>query len=264
MAFLKTIWKANSKHEKLSEELALQNSKETETEQTQIIDAENEVVTFKLKYLGSTAVDKILGTNVSTEAVKNIIKTTKAKGRKKLQRVIVSISLQGIAVTDMEGNDILKISIYRISNCSTDPTHRQIFSFISTDPDKTSECHAFLCPRRKVTETVTLAVAHAFTTAYETWRQQPQTINNSTKNNIQTQENIINDLNKANAIIKNVEEEKLIDFDDEEPFNEYDLFCIDKPPNQNNVSTHWVSFDDDFSPSGTSPKETRRSEFAFA
>lgn len=160
----------------LSEELALQNNKdpelENEIEFTE--DAEDNVVTFKLKYLGSTVVEKVTGDSISVEAVKNIVKVAKAS-RKKLQRVNLTISLKGISVTDLQGNDILKISIYRISNCSTDASHRQVFSFISTDPNETMECHAFLCSKRKVAETVTLAVAHAFSTAYEAWRILPST-----------------------------------------------------------------------------------------
>jgi hypothetical protein len=52
MAFLKSIWKTNGKHHKLSEELALQNAKEAESEQMEMIENENDVITFKLKYLG--------------------------------------------------------------------------------------------------------------------------------------------------------------------------------------------------------------------
>lgn len=33
------------------------------------------------------------------------------------------------------------------------------------------ECHAFLCPKRKVTQAVTLTVAKAFNAAYEAWRK---------------------------------------------------------------------------------------------
>jgi hypothetical protein len=101
--------------------LALQNAKEAESEQMEMIENENDVITFKLKYLGSTVVEKMTGDNISTEAVKNIIKVTKA-GRKKLQRVHIAISLKGIVVTDLEGNDILKISIYRsVSSPSSAP-----------------------------------------------------------------------------------------------------------------------------------------------
>lgn len=33
------------------------------------------------------------------------------------------------------------------------------------------ECHAFLCPKRKVTQAVTLTVAKSFNAAYEAWRK---------------------------------------------------------------------------------------------
>ncbi|KAJ3624594.1 hypothetical protein MTP99_018206 [Tenebrio molitor] len=240
MAFLKSIWKTNGKHHKLSEELALQNAKEAESEQMEMIENENDVITFKLKYLGSTVVEKMTGDNISTEAVKNIIKVTKA-GRKKLQRVHIAISLKGIVVTDLEGNDILKISIYRISNCSTDPTHRQVFSFVSTDSHETMECHAFICPKRKMAETVTLAVAHAFGTAYEAWRIMPSTKEFTSK------ENERNNINQKEEGKKSAEsdivEEKLIDFDDE-PDTENQSFDFGRPPCQEN--SHWVCFDDDF------------------
>ncbi|KAJ8943264.1 hypothetical protein NQ318_017281, partial [Aromia moschata] len=231
----------------LSEELALQNSKEVESETSDIIESENDVVTFKLKYLGSTVVEKITGESISTEAVKNILKTAKAKGRKKLQRVNVAISLKGIAVTDMQGNDIFKISIYRISNCSTDPTHRQIFSFIATDADETMECHAFICSKRKMTETVTLAVAHAFSTAYEAWRVLPTT-KEFQKTAINVQDG--DEQHKAEeekdgsagsgGAIEDVVEEKLIDFDDEAG-NDEESFSFERPPCEQTVNTHWVS-----------------------
>lgn len=57
-------------------------------------------------------VEKLEGENISAEAVKNILKTAK-NSRKKLKRVNVEISLKGISVTDLQGNDIIKISIYR-------------------------------------------------------------------------------------------------------------------------------------------------------
>ncbi|RZC38763.1 low density lipoprotein receptor adapter protein 1, partial [Asbolus verrucosus] len=225
----------------LSEELALQNGKEAESEQIEMIENENDVITFKLKYLGSTVVEKIVGDNINTEAVKNIIKVTKA-GRKKLQRVNIAISLKGIVVTDLEGNDIFKISIYRISNCSTDPTHRQVFSFVSTDSNETMECHAFICSKRKMAETVTLAVAHAFSTAYEAWRILPST-KEFEKNAIMFKENEKNNINQneeEKIVVNDIVEEKLIDFDDE-PESEDQSFVFGKPPCQENLTNHWVT-----------------------
>nr|CAH7723452.1 unnamed protein product [Callosobruchus chinensis] len=280
MAFFRTIWKTNSKHKKLSEDLVLQSLKEGDVDQTSTIDIEDEIVTFKLKYLGSTVVEKVSGENISVEAVKNIMKTAKAnKGRKKLQRVNVNISLKGISVTDSQGTDILKISIYRISNCSTDPTHRQIFSFISTDSTETMECHAFICSKRKVAETVTLAVAHAFSTAYEAWKILPggkefgkdlpdgkvfgkelygEKELDSGKDLTSGKEQKENEKNQLNHLPKPsgkseeiIQEEKLIDFDSE-PCGEEDFF------GQQDVTSHWVCFDDDFlseTPTKTTFKE---------
>lgn len=63
-------------------------------------------------FAGSTVVEKIVGENISPEAVKNVIKVAKASG-KKLPRVNVAISLKGINVTDNKGNDMFEVSIYR-------------------------------------------------------------------------------------------------------------------------------------------------------
>lgn len=56
--------------------------------------------------------EKLSSESISTEAVKNLLKTTKA-ARKKLQRVQIAISRKGIIVTDLQGNDIFKVSIFR-------------------------------------------------------------------------------------------------------------------------------------------------------
>lgn len=58
----------------------------------------------------------------------------------------------------------------RISYCSADATHDHVFAFIATNLNETMECHAFLCPKRKMAQTVTLTVAQAFNTAYEAWQ----------------------------------------------------------------------------------------------
>lgn len=252
---IKPIWKANSKHKKLSEDSALQTGKEVIIEsENDVIEAENDVVTFKLKYLGSTVVDKNTAdkSNLSSEAVKNIIKTAKAarKQQKKLQRVLVAISPKGIAVTELQGNDLFKVSIYRISNCSADSTHRQVFSFISTDQNDTMECHAFFCSKRKIAETVTLAVGKIFTSAYESWKETATTsdILNPTHNEVlkKNQENISKIKEKNDETpTRVVSEMKLIDFDTEgveEDDWEFDELCTTRNVSNN----HWVSFEDDF------------------
>ncbi|KAI4473904.1 hypothetical protein M0804_015112 [Polistes exclamans] len=94
----------------------------------------------------------------------------KASG-KKLQRVSLAVSLRGIRMTDLATEeDQLQVSIYRISYCSADATHDHVFAFIATNLNETMECHAFLCPKRKMAQTVTLTVAQAFNTAYEAWQ----------------------------------------------------------------------------------------------
>ncbi|XP_066262335.1 low density lipoprotein receptor adapter protein 1-A-like [Euwallacea similis] len=253
---IKPIWKGNSKHKKLSEDSALQNGKEViiepENESTEI---ENDVVTFKLKYLGCTVVEKPTSLttdkmNISSEAVKKIIKTAKAarKQQKKLQRVIIAISTKGIAVTDLQGNDLFKVSIYRISNCASDSTHRQVFSFISTDQSDVMECHAFFCSKRKLADAVTLTVGKIFTSAYEAWRDTP-----NAQELLKNQENAgIIESNKENQqklmdqSSRVISEEKLIDFDCEgieDDDWEFDVLCSSRNVSSNN---QWVSFEDDF------------------
>jgi hypothetical protein len=39
---------------------------------------------------------------------------------------------------------------FRISYCSADATHDHVFAFIATNSNETLECHAFLCPKRKM------------------------------------------------------------------------------------------------------------------
>lgn len=95
-----------------------------------------------------------------------------------------------------------------------------MFSFISTDEHETMECHAFLCPKRKTAETVTLAFAHAFSTAYEAWRIMPQA-KQFEKNVALANENMKNVLKQAEMKQEKEsvrEEEKLIDFEDDDDF----------------------------------------------
>jgi hypothetical protein len=45
----------------------------------------------------------------------------------------------------------LKIFFFlRISYCSADAAHDLVFAFIATNSNETMECHAFLCPKRKM------------------------------------------------------------------------------------------------------------------
>lgn len=68
---------------------------------------------FRAKYIGSTLVEKASSEETTAEAIKTILSLAKAGG-KKLQRVAVSLSLNGIKVVDIPNEEIhLDISIYR-------------------------------------------------------------------------------------------------------------------------------------------------------
>lgn len=104
--------------------------------------------------------------------------------RKKLQRVQLSISPKGIRMLDVATDTtLLQVSIYKISYCSADATHSDVFAFVGTadsdDDDKQQQndphqpqlmCYAFLCAKRKIAQKVTLTVAHSFEQAYQIWR----------------------------------------------------------------------------------------------
>ncbi|XP_074112726.1 low density lipoprotein receptor adapter protein 1 isoform X1 [Cotesia typhae] len=183
MSFFRGLWKSSSKHKKLCEEWALANSRECVDNGSSKIGSgsgnslrqdehdEASEATFTLKYLGSTLVETPSSEEATAEAIKTVITMAKASG-KKLQRVALAVSLRGIRMTDLATEeDQLQVSIYRISYCSADATHDHVFAFIATNLNETMECHAFLCPKRKMAQTVTLTVAQAFNTAYEAWQQ---------------------------------------------------------------------------------------------
>ncbi|XP_066594821.1 low density lipoprotein receptor adapter protein 1-like isoform X2 [Prorops nasuta] len=178
MSFFKKI-KGFSRHKKLCEEWALANNRDYVESgngfggmKTQDGSSSLETLEakFTLKYLGSTLVETPSSEEATAEAIKTVITMTKASG-KKLQRVLLTVSLKGIQMTDLATEeDQLEVSIYRISYCSADATHDHVFAFIATNLNETMECHTFLCPKRKIAQTVALTVAQAFSTAYEAWQ----------------------------------------------------------------------------------------------
>ncbi|XP_023245380.1 uncharacterized protein LOC106636533 [Copidosoma floridanum] len=194
-SFLRSLWRSNSKHKKLCEEWALASSCESVGPSTS---SSAEVVSssaptsastsasssrtgpdepdllpetsFELKYFGCTPVESPSSEKETAHVIKTIVCTAKASG-KKLQRVSLAVSLRGIRMTDLTtGEEQLRISIYSISYCSADGAHGNVFGFIAANPEEILECHAYLCPKRKVAQTVTLAVAQSFNAAYELWQ----------------------------------------------------------------------------------------------
>ncbi|XP_032156771.1 low density lipoprotein receptor adapter protein 1 isoform X1 [Sapajus apella] len=126
---------------------------------------------FSLKYLGMTLVEQPKGEELSAAAIKRIVATAKASG-KKLQKVTLKVSPRGIILTDNLTNQLIEnVSIYRISYCTADKIHDKVFAYIAQSQHNESlECHAFLCTKRKMAQAVTLTVAQAFKVAFEFWQ----------------------------------------------------------------------------------------------
>ncbi|XP_053694366.1 low density lipoprotein receptor adapter protein 1-B-like isoform X1 [Sabethes cyaneus] len=190
MAFFKSIWKNNSKHKKLCEELALANNiRDFSDNHEELEDGFEEAITYSVKYLGNTSIPTPRSDSSTADAVKRII--TAAKGNKKLQRVTLSISPKGIEMQDpATGETLLQVSIYNISYCSADAAHDHVFAFVGTSSNPETEvkemcfrkdavevdfegplvCYAYLCQKRKMAQTVTLTVARSFERAYQIWQ----------------------------------------------------------------------------------------------
>ncbi|CAL8297871.1 unnamed protein product [Lota lota] len=128
-------------------------------------------MTFNLRHLGMTLVDQPKGEELSAAAVKRIVVTAKASG-KKPPKVSLKVSPQGIVLHDRLTSRLLDtISIYRISYCTADKLHDKVFAYIAQNTHNgTLECHAYLCSKRKEAQAVTLTVAQAFRLAFELWQ----------------------------------------------------------------------------------------------
>ena len=87
----------------------------------------------------------------------------------------LTISLRGIKMVQCTTSEIrLDVSIYRVSYCSTDTFHSSVFAFIATNRNDTMECHAFVCPHRKMVQAATLTIAQAFNLAFKSWQQEQE------------------------------------------------------------------------------------------
>ncbi|KAM9241972.1 low density lipoprotein receptor adapter protein 1 isoform 1-T1 [Dugong dugon] len=155
----KQSWGGAGRHRKLPENW-------TDTRETLL-----EGMLFSLKYLGMTLVEQPKGEELSAAAVKRIVATAKASG-KKLQKVTLKVSPRGIILTDSLTNQLIEnVSIYRISYCTADKMHDKVFAYIAqSQHNENLECHAFLCTKRKMAQAVTLTVAQAFKVAFEIWQ----------------------------------------------------------------------------------------------
>ena len=122
-------------------------------------------VTFSLpgRYLGHTLVDQASGEEATSGAIRTILAMAK-KQDKKMERVALTISLRGIRVVQINTSITrLEFSIYRVSYCLADIIYDHVFAFIATAHNSSMECHAFLCPKRKVAKAATLTTAQVNT-----------------------------------------------------------------------------------------------------
>ncbi|XP_055642654.1 low density lipoprotein receptor adapter protein 1-like [Toxorhynchites rutilus septentrionalis] len=275
MAFFKSIWKNNSKHKKLCEEMALANNiRDFSDNHEELEDGFDDAISYSVKYLGNTTIPTPRSDSSTADAVKRII--TAAKGTKKLQRVTLSISPKGIEMVDVAlGETLLQISIYNISYCSADAAHDHVFAFVGTTTTPESEvkemsfrkdteevefegplvCYAFLCQKRKMAQTVTLTVARSFERAYQIWqnkqfhaerkRKQLEKLNANNRASSSTA------MNRAGSggLLKPKESKDeadskslLIDFNS----GTADEIC--SKDHRDLLQNTWVSFDDDQSP----------------
>ncbi|XP_030183889.1 low density lipoprotein receptor adapter protein 1 isoform X4 [Lynx canadensis] len=160
---------------------------------------------FSLKYLGMTLVEQPKGEELSAAAVKRIVATAKASG-KKLQKVTLKVSPRGIILTDNITNQLIEnVSIYRISYCTADKMHDKVFAYIAqSQHNENLECHAFLCTKRKMAQAVTLTVAQAFKVAFEFWQVSKEVV--ATGNLLDLEETAKAPLSTVSANTTNMDE----------------------------------------------------------
>nr|XP_060610812.1 low density lipoprotein receptor adapter protein 1-like isoform X2 [Anolis sagrei ordinatus] len=127
-------------------------------------------VGFALKYLGMTLVGEPKGEQMAAAAVRRILAMTRV-GPKKFRKVLLTVSPRGLSLQDAETQEAIEsISIYRISYCTTDKLQNKVFAYVAQNPRSGAlECHAFLSPKKKVAQAVTLTVAQAFQVALDLW-----------------------------------------------------------------------------------------------
>lgn len=148
---------------------------------------DTESVIFDVKYLGETLVDVETANSNTTQAIGQAIKNVLSAKSYSRTRVDLSVSPKGIEIMDRTSMECLRqISIYRISNCSADVSN--IFAFIcspslkspgtrSSDgfpgqqDDGPLTCHVFLCPKRKIAQSIALTVSKSFERAFDIWQK---------------------------------------------------------------------------------------------
>lgn len=137
---------------------------------------------------------------------------------------------------------LMRVSIYKISYCSADIRHGNVFAFVGSEDtnsrnadEESLVCFAYLCPKRKIVHKVTLTVARSFDTAYQIWQESDQRKKYKfQQRQNQTNNNSIEEQNATDDDIRNL----LIDFTSEITAE------ICGKDHRNLLQNTWVSFED--------------------
>jgi len=234
-SLIKALRRSSLKHKKLCEEWG--DNREPVLEG----------VTFFVKYVGSCLVDQAKGERSTAEAIKTIVSMAKSGG-KKLERVAFLVNPKRVkAVGQPSQQQRLEVPIYRISYCSADAYYDHIFAFIAVNANESLECHAFLCPKKKIAHAVTLTIAQAFNIAFEVWQNKKgerhmtqknvsSVIDSSSSSEIRAESNGIGQSSEQHLQLMSnghAQHILLIDLDE------------DNNPDAERISDPWT-FDDDF------------------
>ncbi|KAF9424604.1 hypothetical protein HW555_000415 [Spodoptera exigua] len=127
-----------------------------------------------VRYAGAAPVERAASAPATALAVKSALFSAKLLN-KKLQRVNLDISAKGIVVSDADSQEnVMSVSIYRISYCSADAANARVFAVVEGRPIGGSEenhvVHVFVCTRRRHARALALSLAHAFNDAYQAWQ----------------------------------------------------------------------------------------------
>ncbi|XP_047992934.1 low density lipoprotein receptor adapter protein 1-like isoform X2 [Leguminivora glycinivorella] len=169
--FIRKMWKNRSKHKKL-EEWALAEC-EGESWWREARESTGKEASVDVRYAGMVPVERAASAPATAIAVRSALHSAKTLN-KKLQRVSLDISAKGIVVTDADTHDnVLSISIYRISYCSADAANARVFAVVEGRGCE-HVAHVFTCPRSRHARALALALAHAFNDAYQAWQNNHQ------------------------------------------------------------------------------------------
>ncbi|XP_013200892.2 low density lipoprotein receptor adapter protein 1 [Amyelois transitella] len=183
---LRKMWRTHSKHKKLCEEWALAECEGEGwwREARDLGRGQSDV-----RYAGVAPVERAASAPATALAVRSALHTAKTMN-KKLQRVNLDISPKGIIVTDAESQEnVISLSIYRISYCSADAANARVFAVVEgrggSGAGETHVAHVFVCARRKQARALALSLAHAFNDAYQEWQaNQGSSLHNPSGNRV--------------------------------------------------------------------------------